>query len=396
MSPDRHSYVPAFDGLRGIAILPVILLHVGVDTLPNGSLLFQLSRGWYGVDLFFVLSGFLITRILVTEMDATGTIDLPRFYGRRFLRLTPAYVSMLTTVLIGAVIFAPPELQQVPKVLPALVTYTYNYQIAAGAAQIGVLTVIWSLCVEEQFYLVWPWILRRLGARRALWFCLAAVAALSVYRIALYALLNLGHMTDPTPKSAIWIYFATDTRIGVIFVGCAAALSLRERVARRFWASMRESRHLPTLAAVAACLAAAFVTGAYPSSASWRSATFGYTLASFTTAALIGAVFVRPSSGAARALAWRPLVSLGKISYGAYLFHPAIAWLLLRIDAFGSVRGRASRFMVASLAVMAITWIVAALHYEYVEKWFLARRKPTAGRVDSAAEATRLARVAAN
>src|SRR5215475_6331069 len=149
MQGDRHAYVPAFDGLRGVAILPVVLLHVGAMTLPNGPLLFELTRAWYGVDLFFVLSGFLITWILLTEIDATGTIDLRRFYGRRFLRLAPAYVTMLTAVLAGAVILHRPEVKQVPRVVPALVTYTYNYQIALGGTHFDILVAVWSLCVEE-------------------------------------------------------------------------------------------------------------------------------------------------------------------------------------------------------------------------------------------------------
>jgi peptidoglycan/LPS O-acetylase OafA/YrhL len=98
----HHDYIPAFDGLRAITILPVVLLHVGVNTLPNGNLLYELTRGWFGVDLFFVLSGFLITWLLLAEIDQTGTIDIGRFYRRRFLRLSPAYVSMLTSMLIGA------------------------------------------------------------------------------------------------------------------------------------------------------------------------------------------------------------------------------------------------------------------------------------------------------
>jgi hypothetical protein len=87
---NRHTYIPAFDGLRGVAILPVILLHVGATTLPSGGLLYELSRGWYGVDLFFVLRGFLITWILLSEIEATGNLDLGHFYRRRFLRLAPA------------------------------------------------------------------------------------------------------------------------------------------------------------------------------------------------------------------------------------------------------------------------------------------------------------------
>src|SRR5215472_933041 len=105
---NRHAYVPAFDGLRGVAILPVLLLHVGASVLPNGPLLSQLTRGWYGVDLFFVLSGFLITWIL--EGNHCHRHHRPEAILRPpFLRLGPAYLSMLTAVLVGALLLNRPE-----------------------------------------------------------------------------------------------------------------------------------------------------------------------------------------------------------------------------------------------------------------------------------------------
>src|SRR6185437_7771907 len=104
------------------------------------------------VDLFFVLSGFLITWILLGEIDATGTIDLRRFYLRRVLRLARAYVSMLVAVLLGAAIFEPRAISQVPAILPSLLTYTYNYQLASQGRHFDVVVVIWSLYIEEQFY----------------------------------------------------------------------------------------------------------------------------------------------------------------------------------------------------------------------------------------------------
>lgn len=396
--------MPAFDGLRGVAILPVLLLHVGATSLPNGPLLFQLTRGWYGVDLFFVLSGFLITWILTGEMEATGTIDLKRFYGRRFLRLGPAYVSMLVAVLVGAILLRRPEVNDIPKVIPALLTYTYNYQIAAGGPHFDILVVLWSLCVEEQFYLIWPTVLRKVGLKRALPFCLIAIASLSAYRIGLYTWLNWGHLANPTGDSSVWIYFATDTRIGVILLGCAAALSFRHRRARLLWRTIRESRLLPEALAIGACLCAVFVTGAAPSSASWRSATFGYTLGACAAAVLVGTVFIQPASIAAKALSWHPLVALGRISYGIYLFHAPIAWLVLhafnsdtmaRVSSgpISAVANAASappvnlpghlplaidpavmRFVIASVVVLIATSIVATLHYRYVECWFLSMR----------------------
>lgn len=372
MRSDTHSYVPAFDGLRGIAVLPVVMLHVGVDSLPQGALLVQLTRGWYGVDLFFVLSGFLITRVLLAELDETGTIGIARFYQRRVLRLGPAYLSMLLAVLVGAAIFDSPALQRVPRVLPSLVTYTYNYQIAAGGPHFDVLVIIWSLCVEEQFYLLWPWILRWLGARRGLHFCIAAVAALSTYRTLLYTLSNWGHLRHPTPASSIWIYFATDTRIGVIMIGCAAALLLHHHGARRLWHWMRTARFFPALAFAATCACVFFVTGGYPSSASWRSATLGYSLAACAVAVLLAAILAQPRSPVARILSWDPLVSLGAISYGVYLFHSPIAWLVLRAVDIAGWSGLShqplARFSVALLLVVAITSTVASLHFRYVER----------------------------
>jgi len=384
---NRHSYFPAFDGLRGIAILPVLMLHVGVNALPSSDLLRELTRGWYGVDLFFVLSGFLITRILLGELESTGTLDIGRFYRRRVLRLGPAYATMLTAVFAGAMIFDRAALARVPQVLPALATYTYNYELAARGPHFDVLVVDWSLCVEEQFYLVWPWLLRYLKARRALWFCAGATVLLCAYRTGLYALLNWGHLDRPTPASAIWIYFASDTRIGVILVGCTAALLLNHPHSRRLWARMRRTRWLPSLALTVVCVCVYFVTGGRPSSASWRSATFGYSLGAYTVAILIVALLARPSSTVARALSWRPLVSLGKVSYGVYLFHTLIAWLLLRAaDRAGVLHAGAyslGAFAIAALLVLVGTWIVAWLHYRFVERRFMAMRdRPRAGSGD--------------
>src|SRR5262249_20564450 len=337
--------------------------------------------------------GFLITWILLTEIDATGTIDLPRFYGRRFLRLAPAYVTMLTAVLAGAVILHRPEVKQIPRVVPALVTYTYNYQIALGGTHFDILVAVWSLCVEEQFYLAWPWTLRRLGPRRAVWFCLAAIAALSVYRTLLYAWLNWGHLAHPSGESSIWIYFATDTRIAVILLGCLAALSLRHPRVRKVWQWMRESRRVPEVALLMTLVCVAFVTGGRPSSASIRSATVGYTLTAFTTAGLIAAVFSQPSSPVARALSWRPLVSLGRISYGVYLFHAPIAWsvhqaaprvaesaLAMPLITDLHAAQPSVSFALVAVIVLFLTSIVAGLHYHFVERWFMSFRGSVAGR----------------
>ncbi len=419
MIGEHHHYVPAFDGLRALAIVPVMLLHVSIATLHPGWLRFQFTRGWYGVDLFFVLSGFLITWILIAEVESTGTIALGRFYSRRFLRLGPAYLSTMIALVLGAALLRPDLLYKARGVAPALLTYTYNYQLALQGPHVDLLVIVWSLCVEEQFYLIWPWLLRRLGIRRAFYFCAGAVLALALYRTGLYAWMNWGHLASPSPASSIRIYFSTDTRIDVILVGCLAALSLRYEPAARLWNRLRAWRIFPYAAAALALVCIIWVTGGKSSSASFRSATIGYTLGALAVAGVIAGIFARPDSILSRALSWPPLVRTGKVSYGMYLFHLCIAWAVFHLlkpalwsqvasqmsdpsllgrvlpvseatvvpmsDALGSASTMLAldpglKFAIAFVVIAGGAFIVAWLHFEFVERKFNALRPQIAFR----------------
>jgi peptidoglycan/LPS O-acetylase OafA/YrhL len=411
MIRSRPHYVPAFDGLRALAILPVILLHVSVLGLQPSWLRQQLMRGWYGVDLFFVLSGFLITWLLIEEIEATGTIALQRFYFRRFLRLGPAYISMLLVLLAGTALLDQGALNKVTSVAPALLTYTYNYQLALQGPHVDLIVIVWSLCVEEHFYLVWPWILRKLGISRAFYFAAIAVLVLAIYRTVLYTWMNWGHFASPSPASKIRIYFSTDTRIDVIMVGCLVALSLRHERTRKLWERSQRWWFFPYLATLVAVISVAWITGGRSSSASLRSATLGYTFGALTVAAVIIAILARPESKLAKALSWSPLVSVGKVSYGMYLFHLALAQTILQLLDPGTWFSAASRagleptasltgysvgtfetfasasrslsnhpliyFAVASISVGLTAFVVAWLHYRFVERKFMALRPAT-------------------
>lgn len=263
----------ALDGLRGVAIALVVLFHMRQNGFVAGSL---------GVDVFFPLSGYLITGLLLREMRETGGIDLKRFYLRRTMRLYPAMAAsvLLALALGGAVSGA----------LHAM-TYTTNLSIAAQPLRASdVLSPTWSLALEEQFYLCWPLaflvLLPRIGARR-----LAGVAVVT-------ATAGWGVLLWAAPASA---YFRPDARIGGLMVGCAVALV---------------GRGAPRVGAATAMVGLAVGSSA------------GFTEAGGALVAIplvsVGVALCLPAlantdSPLTRALGWRPLVWIGARSYSIYL-----------------------------------------------------------------------------
>ncbi len=369
----KHSYVPSLDGLRAVCILSVIFFHVPA---PAGHPWLQAvrSRCWYGVDMFFILSGFLITWILAVEFDQTGHVDLGYFYRARGLRLLPAYCTALLLVLCGSYVLGNRPgagFYDPARIWPLLLTYTLNLWIAATAIWPQGLSHFWSLCVEEHFYLSWSLVFRRWGTARALRIALAAIVGVLFYRIGWYLYMNWSHLASPSQASYFRIHYATDTRIDAILIGCALALLMRERRLEGFWHRLRSTRWLPALA-----LAVAIACIAWMTEHRWRQITFGYTAMALASGGLLTAIFLQPRCLIGRILATRPLVGIGRISYGIYLFH---APLLVALEAhFGFYANYvpSSRYVVtlAGLTLSSIT--VAAIHYRLVEQRFLAMRKP--------------------
>ena len=369
----EHRYVPSLDGLRAICIAAVLFIHMPP---PTGHPWLEAirARGWYGVDMFFILSGFLITWILAVEAEATGTVSLGRFYRARTLRLLPAYLSTIVLVLAGSQFFKIAqgnESYRLAHLWPLFLSYTLNIWMAATAIWPWGVSHFWSLCVEEHFYLSWSAVMKRWGFGRVLRIALFAIPAVAVYRSGWYLWINHGHLATPSRASLFRIYYATDTRIDAILVGCALALLVREAGLQGLWRRLESAALFPLFALLATLGTIAWVT-----QYQWRIETFGYTIMALASSTLLLAIFLQPQCCIARLLAARPLVHLGRISYGIYLFHaPLLTGLEVKLRFSAQYIEPARYVPVLSLLVLGSVG-AAALHYYGIERRFLAMRGP--------------------
>ena len=302
LPPSRHPlrYTPALDGLRGVAVLCVLVFHLGRGRLEGGFL---------GVDLFFVLSGFLITSLLLQEVAAKGGIDFRTFFLKRALRLLPVVVAMLLAVWAFGILTGVPLATNMGGILRtggAAIGYVANWVMALGSTEWPfTLHHLWSLAIEEQFYLVWPVLCALVLWKRPSYVTLAGVAA----AIALASALWRWHMLGPVPSFAR-LYFATDTRADGLLIGCAAGA-----LVARFGAP--RSRLANAVALVAGIVAVGIVASASMTSP-WMYS-YGFISANLACAGLIVAGL---SPGwLAAGMSARPLVQIGRISYGLYVWH---------------------------------------------------------------------------
>jgi peptidoglycan/LPS O-acetylase OafA/YrhL len=306
----------ALDGVRGVGILVVMAYHSQLGWASGGLMM---------IETFFVLSGFLITGLLVREWGRSGTIRLRRFWARRARRLLPALLLLLVGVALFAWLIAPGERPAIRSNSLYTMLYAANWhQIATGqsyfalSAQPSPLLHTWTLAIEEQFYLVWPIIVlavlhftRRL--RPLLVIALALAVASAVWMAILYQ-----PGVDPSR-----LYYGTDTRAQGVLVGSALAIALAMRP-QKF--SDRGRR----LVAVLAVLAIAGITAewfVFLSNPGWIYQG-GFLVSDGLFAALFLGLVQAPRTGVAKVLSWRPLVYIGTISYSLYLWHwPVDLWL---------------------------------------------------------------------
>jgi peptidoglycan/LPS O-acetylase OafA/YrhL len=227
--------IPSLDGLRAISIFLVIASHfsytIGFPDVYN--------VGNLGVRVFFVISGFLITGLLIKELDQTDQINLAKFYFRRTLRIFPPYYFYLTVILLCSIF----GLMTIPlaKFIPAY-TYTSNY-LELGIWNLG---HTWSLAIEEQFYLIFPGLLLLFGRRKAVWILLAVLFISPIIRIIDF---QLFHEQDP-----IWIYKGFHSNVDTLAIGCLLALQYQYLHSRRWYLQILNSKLMifaPFLAIVA-------------------------------------------------------------------------------------------------------------------------------------------------
>ncbi len=344
MSVGNPAYRPDIDGLRAVAVLSVVLYHAGVPFLPGG---------FVGVDIFFVISGYLITRIIAREI-AEKRFSIVTFYERRTRRIFPALFVMLAVSFVAASMIAlPAEFKEFGDSLTAatfFVSNIYFWQTAdyfGGPAHLKPLLHTWSLAVEEQFYIVFPLLLLALTrwARGHLFRVLVAVTALS-FAASLWAV-------AAKPNAA---FYLLPTRFWELMAGALVALGAVPAISDHRWANVFAATGLVLIACAVLFFSSAT---AFPGAAAL--------LPVLGAALVIHAGTTTQDTVAARLLSMRPMVFVGLLSYSLYLWHwPVLAFARM-------ARGEMLAPSETALLV-AVSFVLAVLSWRFVEKPFRERR----------------------
>jgi peptidoglycan/LPS O-acetylase OafA/YrhL len=344
----RVGYSPALDGLRAFAVIAVIFYHADMTWIPGGFL---------GVEIFFVISGYLITSLLLAEWNLRGQINLKEFWLRRARRLLPALFVLLLTVLTFAVLFLPEEVAELRSDALAATGYVTNWYLIfshksyfEAVGRPSLLRHLWSLAVEEQFYLLWPLLFTGLmlwlKPRRALFAILAGIIASTLLMVALY---------DPTVDPSR-VYYGTDTRAAGLLLGAALAY---------VWAPLQN--HWPKIpdwafdvagfGSLFGLLLTTLITTEF-SPFLYRG---GFLVVGLLTVGLIAASVHPRAKLLSRTLSLQPFVWVGLRSYGIYLWHWPVC-MVTRPELDVPLTG-----VPLLILRLALTMILAELSYRFVE-----------------------------
>ncbi len=333
----RLTHLPALDGLRGVAILFVMLAHTQVGAVH--------AAGTVGVTVFFTLSGFLITGLLLQDIDDHGRVRLGRFFARRARRLAPALLLFLAAMAVLGLVSRSPVVPDARDILGALF-YVGNYTGAMAGRDTTILHT-WSLAVEEQFYLVWPFVLMAMvRVSRGRWLVPALVALVVASVVGRFVVWDGG-------SGILRVTYGTDLRVDALLIGCLVAVHLRRRGPRRWWPG--------TAAVVVLALGASALVGVV-----WE-----MLVVTALVPLLTGLVLLQVAGGGASFLAAAPLTLLGRRSYGIYLWH-------YPVFALASVAPPGQRLVAWPIA-LCLTAAIAHLSWRCVEEPFLRRSHPDRG-----------------
>lgn len=355
--PPLSGRIPSLDGLRAVAVLLVINGHLqgALDNPVWSAINRPIPTGDFGVLIFFVISGFLITTLLSRELDRDGRIHFGAFFKRRSLRIMPAfyvYIAVIVTVAWTTGIFEVTWSNAL-----AAATYVLNYLPFNDSWQLG---HAWSLSIEEQFYLLWPVTLALFGVKRAMWVALAGIVGIPLIRIALllYA-----------PEHPLAAVDRTHIRADALLIGCLLALLWHRSESFRRRAGRAVNSPLPLVALLWLPVSA---LARREWGQDW-SFTVGYTVDTLAVALLLTWLVSHPQGRVGRAFNGRVLTRIGVMSYSLYLWQQPFLW--------DEITG-----VLANPAVrLACIFIAAELSLRFVERPFLRlkdRSAPSAPRAD--------------
>jgi len=366
-SAKANQYIAPIDGLRAIAVIAVLLYHLGVKQIPGGFL---------GVDLFFAISGYVITRLILDSIETANALDLRQFYFARVRRLLPALLFILIVTLLAVALFAPDAIHRVISDLPYVLTGSNNWHLVAlhqdyfqSAGRPPLLQHTWSLSVETQFYIVWPVALyliwRRFGkaniARIALAIAFSSALALFIFSL----------QADQTSVGRIsHIYFGTDTHSLGLFLGSALAVSW---VPRNLTANITHRAQdfidgIGLFGFFGLLCTFLFISESNPTAYK-----LAFPLAALFSCASITSL-VHPASRLAPILSWRPLLRIVQRSYGIYLWH----WIVFQMTRPSVDLAAGSAFaldiarilLVLALSDISLRYIEVPFRRGKIQNWF--------------------------
>lgn len=334
-------YRPSLDGLRGVAISCVFIRHLEIG----------LPLGFLGVDIFFVLSGFLITTLLLEEHRATDTISLKQFYLRRAFRLLPALLCFLTVMVVYSQLFLSPEVaSETFRIAVCAVFYSTNWIFVFGGLDSGLLNHLWSLAIEEQFYFLWPITLSlllksSLPRRAILYSTLIVIAFVGAYRSFLL-------MTGTQIQR---VYFGSDTRADCILLGCAVAMLVT-------WSMVRLNRRVLRIGGLVSIgVIVIYLVNVFNFS-NHHVYSIGLSIFALAVAWLILQTMTAPHRLVMAVLENPVLVWIGKLSYSLYLWHYFSVALAMWLTSSSLTR---------TLIAVPLALIFASASYYFVERPFL-------------------------